>query len=443
MYPIFSEDEFDIEEMERDPEERRLFDWYTDLLWDIATTTPPFACDGKCEAPSGYFIGEPWMAISSSQEKEENETSLAVRTGEEVGLSCQIWIGRGNSATKFTTENVTITVEGTEIYKKETDPNTGVKRETHRDQDPRFKIHVREERSASGHSSEFKISIDSFGEDMVGNVTCENGVASNNSAVALVHRVDCSYGDWSTWSTCSRSCLASDGIQGQKMRNRTSFPPQNGGDPCTASLTDTTVCAGDEDEIIMCPVNHSWTSWSHWSPCSPKCGLGKQDRSRSCTQGRHGGTQCPKLLMNLVEKDTKRCKIKECPACNVEEWQKWSPCTKTCLPKSGDPGTQRRRRLYHEADPSSPKCVKEDNEEVQSCAFTQCPVNATMGRWTTWGPPDAVCGLVCKKGANATRTPIMQSRMRPCIEGLHGGQTCDNLLTNEKDFGERMNEVST
>ena len=32
----------------------------------------------------------------------------------------------------------------------------------------------------------------------------------------------------------------------------------------------------------------------------------------------------------------------------------------------------------------------------------------------------------------------MQSRMRPCIEGLHGGQTCDNLLRDKEDFEERI-----
>jgi len=95
-------------------------------------------------------------------------------------------------------------------------------------------------------------------------------------------------------------------------------------------------------------------------------------------------------------------------------------------------------RDYHEADPSNPVCVEEDTEEGEKCAFNQCPVPAKMGSWTTWGPPAAVCGLVCKKGAYATRTPIMQSRMRPCIEGLHGGRTCDNLLRVKDKVEERM-----
>ena len=83
MFPIFSEDEFDLEDLAADPEQERMFELYTDFLWKFSNDVAPFSCDGKCQAPSGYFIGEPWMTVFSPQEKAENETSVAVREGEE------------------------------------------------------------------------------------------------------------------------------------------------------------------------------------------------------------------------------------------------------------------------------------------------------------------------------------------------------------------------
>jgi len=266
----------------------------------------------------------------------------------------------------------------------------------------------------------------------------ENLIEKDTQVCRIKECPACNVEEWQSWSSCSKTCLPNFGPKSGEPGTRSRTRDYHEANP------DSPQCVKEENEEVescaftQCPVNHSWTSWTKWSPCSPKCGPGKQDRSRSCIQGRHGGTQCPRDLVNLIEKDTQVCKIKECPACNVEKWQPWSPCTKTCLPKSGDPGTRRRTRDYHEADPSNPVCVEEDTEEGEKCAFNQCPVPAKMGSWTTWGPPAAVCGLVCKKGAYATRTPIMQSRMRPCIEGLHGGQTCDNLLRSKKDFEERM-----
>ena len=108
MFPIFSEDEFDLKMLAADPEQERMFELYTDFLWKFSNDVAPFSCDGKCQAPSGYFIGEPWMTVFSPQEKAENETSVAVREGEGVEMSCEIWIGP-NKATSVTASNVTIT----------------------------------------------------------------------------------------------------------------------------------------------------------------------------------------------------------------------------------------------------------------------------------------------------------------------------------------------
>ena len=439
MLPIFSEEESDLEMLAADPEQERMFRLYTDFLWKFSNDVAPFSCDGKCQAPSGYFFGEPWMTVSSAEMGEDGK-SVAVREGEGVEMSCKIWIG-SNKATGVTASNVTITMNGAEIYKKFTNPFDKKKKENYSQPFRPKKVHVKEVRSPRGHSSEFKISIDSFGPEMLGNITCGNSIGDTNNVVDLILRVDCSYGDWSNWSTCSKSCLASDGIQGLKRRQRTSSPPQNGGVPCTEPIQDVAVCASDRSKLILCPQNHNLSEWTTWSACSAKCGPGKQVRSRSCTQGKHGGTQCPTRMENLIEKGSRECNVKVCPACILGSWLSWSPCTKSCLEESGIPGARRRKRNNREIDPSTPKCIVEHSEEEEPCAgeesinnrFTQCPIDAKMSAWSTWGPDEYVCGRLCKKGANATTTPIMQSRSRYCTEGAHGGLLCENLQDNDEE----------
>merc|ERR1712080_368280 len=102
--------------------------------------------------------------------------------------------------------------------------------------------------------------------------------------------------------------------------------------------------------------------------------------------------------------------------------ESWAQCTTSCLEEAGDPGLRERKRRTSEADPSTPKCVAQDKVEHQLCAgksvkgnYTPCPIDAKMSQWTTWGPHESVCGQSCKNGANATTTPIMQSRSRYCI----------------------------
>ena len=332
-------------------------------------------------------------------------------------MSCEIWIGP-NKATSVTASNVTITVNGTEVYKKVTNPFTNAKKQSHLQPFRPKQVHVREALSPGGHSTEFKISIGSFGPEMVGNLTCDNGISGANNAVDFVLRVDCSYGEWSNWSTCSKSCLGTDGIQGNKRRQRTSSPPQNGGDPCTEPLQDVVACAGDQLTLVMCPQNHKLTPWTTWSACSRPCGPGTRGRSRSCTQGMFGGTQCPKSMKNLIENDSKDCNLKPCPGCIWSTWKPWSPCTKSCLEESSTPGARTRKREFRELDPSTPMCVAEDGVEEETCSFTMCPQNHILTPWTTWSACSAKCG------------PGKQSRSRSCTQGKYGGTKCPTNMEN-------------
>ena len=58
-------------------------------------------------------------------------------------------------------------------------------------------------------------------------------------------------------------------------------------------------------------MDGSWSVFSPYGKCSKDCGLGKQERTRSCTNPlpKHGGEQCIGEPTQSQE-----CKVKECPS---------------------------------------------------------------------------------------------------------------------------------
>ena len=49
--------------------------------------------------------------------------------------------------------------------------------------------------------------------------------------------------------------------------------------------------------LLIVPVNGGYSSWNPWSSCSTTCGLGSQQRQRSCTSPppSNGGADCSAL----------------------------------------------------------------------------------------------------------------------------------------------------
>lgn len=58
VLPIFGDD-YDQSIMEEN--EVEAFEEYTRQLWDFAMNKEPFHCAGNCQAPQGYFGGQPWV----------------------------------------------------------------------------------------------------------------------------------------------------------------------------------------------------------------------------------------------------------------------------------------------------------------------------------------------------------------------------------------------
>ena len=86
--------------------------------------------------------------------------------------------------------------------------------------------------------------------------------------------VDCGWGSWAEWSTCSREC--GGGSRGRTRRIKTM--PEHKGIPCIA---------GDSAEVEPCNTHRCgemnycyFGEWSVWSSCSASCGRGKKTRER-------------------------------------------------------------------------------------------------------------------------------------------------------------------
>ena len=84
--------------------------------------------------------------------------------------------------------------------------------------------------------------------------------------------VDCAWDQWSTWTTCSRSCGS-----GTKVRRRNvSTWPLHGGLPCPGVASELEQCNNDP-----CPsVNCEWSEWEEWFSCSETCGKGIRDTNQ-------------------------------------------------------------------------------------------------------------------------------------------------------------------
>jgi len=137
---------------------------------------------------------------------------------------------------------------------------------------------------------------------------------------------DCSYGTWSPWTGCSRSCGG-----GQKSRSRVVHEIINDGQPCKQgplsqlSACNTVTC----DEVLQ--KDCEWGQWQSWSPCSASCGNGRRGRRRDITTPvSYGGKPCSGVFQQY-----NNCQVAPCQQlgidCRLWDWSAWSHCYKPCF----------------------------------------------------------------------------------------------------------------
>eukprot|EP01006_Ploeotia_vitrea_P001070 TRINITY_DN104148_c0_g1_i1.p1 TRINITY_DN104148_c0_g1~~TRINITY_DN104148_c0_g1_i1.p1 ORF type:complete len:800 (+),score=38.93 TRINITY_DN104148_c0_g1_i1:65-2464(+) len=184
--------------------------------------------------------------------------------------------------------------------------------------------------------------------------------------------VDCVVSGWSKWDQCTVSCGG-----GTHTQTRTiTIAPKNGGKACP-SLVNTEPCNTDICPAVDCPLGQ----WSKWSTCTKVCGSGKSYRTRKFSTAPKPGANCPST------QQTQDCNTQVCDGlrgpCTVSPWNAWTACS---CDKDGK-GAQSRVRLIEVLGARCPQ-----TKQVQACSPCVTPKQCPMGEWSAWGACSKLCG---------------------------------------------------
>jgi len=94
------------------------------------------------------------------------------------------------------------------------------------------------------------------------------------------NKVDGQWGEWSSWSTCTKTCGEGNSIKERKCNNPA---PSGGGSNCIGDSEKRKDC-----NVESCPIDDDgqWSEWEAWSACTKTCGGGKSTRTRECNNRR-------------------------------------------------------------------------------------------------------------------------------------------------------------
>ncbi|XP_069081179.1 thrombospondin type-1 domain-containing protein 7B [Pleurodeles waltl] len=180
---------------------------------------------------------------------------------------------------------------------------------------------------------------------------------------------DCEMSDWSTWSSCSKTCQSGDLSPGFRSRNRSVKQiPLAGGKECQETEEKEACYVGGE-MLPPCP-RFLWKT-SEWKECEVSqlldqqdsrrnkphnlCGGGIQTRDVFCVKSTHEiGMQAlkevfrpvdQKLCAGPVPPTSQLCSIPCSADCVVSSWSAWGPCMhENCQDPLGRKGYRLRRR---------------------------------------------------------------------------------------------------
>ena len=173
------------------------------------------------------------------------------------------------------------------------------------------------------------------------------------------------YGQWSSWTTCSKNCGG-----GKQSRSRTV--------KTISSFDNSIVCkTKTEKEEQNCNTQACCTNpksstgaWSSWSSCDKKCGGGTQTRKRTITYTSSvDGSSCG----STVETDSRTCNEQSCCSSTVVDhygnWGNWRSCSVSC----GDGVQKRSRTIYYKSSYDGSSCGTGTGYDSQSCNKGACP----------------------------------------------------------------------
>ncbi|XP_056190274.1 LOW QUALITY PROTEIN: SCO-spondin-like [Falco biarmicus] len=270
---------------------------------------------------------------------------------------------------------------------------------------------------------------------------CQNGTLTCPAAACP------SYGPWSLWSPCSRSCGG-----GNSSRHR-DCQESAGGVPCSAEGTEEMVKCNPQP----CPAGCQLSPWSSWSPCSASCGGGTSERHRELLPGPGGQDEpCPLLPLLLHRICNPRNCSPECPGGQVYgDCANACPRTCThlrpgtrCLPESCQPGCacppgqvlqdgacvppEQCRCQLPPTLPGAHNLSQVQEEHVPgsriqhgcsscvcirgafNCSQEDCDADCLWSPWSPWSP----CSVTCGTGERVSRRHLLRQHLYEGAECL-------------------------
>jgi len=237
--------------------------------------------------------------------------------------------------------------------------------------------------------------------------------------------LDCKYGDWARWSSCSKSC---DG--GQKSRSRTvSQYPMLGGAPCANGALRQVAGCGLKTCSPWSPSDCKWGTWADWHTCSATCGKGRRFRERNVdTWATHNGKRCRGRYQDYQD-----CKLPLCSKpptdCTFMVWSTWSQCFDSCAGHK-----ERTRQISNFAVGAGGKPCQGPLRQVTSCAAQDSAacrgksgsLNCELGDWSLW----SACTKSCSGGQHFQHRRVLQQARGsgiPCDTSLKVTAACNTI----------------
>lgn len=234
--------------------------------------------------------------------------------------------------------------------------------------------------------------------------------------------VDCTFGDWALWSTCSRSCGG-----GQKSRARdVKQYPKGGGRPCEETILMEVVGCGAQSCTPWSATDCKWTVWSSWGACSSTCGHGRRFRTRNIAiVATHHGNPCTGLY-----EDYSDCKLPPCGKvptdCVFSSWSQWSECTEAC---AGDQERTRHLEAFAAGVGGRPcqGALRQrracDDKSDAACTSRSDDVDCDLADWSQW----SACTKSCGGGQRFAQRHLIQQAKgfgKPCDDSLQITEAC-------------------